>query len=309
MSNDLGRITLPEFVTINNKTGWPWDKETDPRVYERRIEWPRISIVTPSYNQGRFIEETIRSVLLQNYPNLEYIVIDGGSTDNTTDIIKKYDRWITYWVSEKDNGQSEAINKGFEIATGEVLTWLNSDDWYEPGCLYEIGCQFVNGVVQVVNGDCRFHYEDSPSRDFTLRYGKVDEDRLLCYWSKLRWSNPPQPSVFFSKVALQKVGSLDVSLHYSMDHDLWLRLIRFYNFTYLPKIISNFRFHDSSKSFSKNEVEKFYPECYRNFLSALSYLPLFKRLKYRFKYLMRWVHKMIPHFISFRKRFKFKRDE
>ena len=100
--------------------------------------WPKISIVTPSYNQGEFLEETIRAVLLQNYPNLEYFIMDGGSTDNSVEIIKTYKPWLTYWVSEKDKGQADAINKGFERVTGDILAWLNSDDTYEPDILKDM---------------------------------------------------------------------------------------------------------------------------------------------------------------------------
>src|SRR5688500_3818909 len=96
---------------------------------------PKISIITPTYNQGHFIEQTIQSVIEQDYPNLEYIIIDGGSTDDTLSVIKKYEKYISYWISEKDKGQSEAINKGFKKATGDVVNWLNSDDYYEPGVL------------------------------------------------------------------------------------------------------------------------------------------------------------------------------
>ncbi len=108
-----------------------------PRMPEAK-SWPRINIVTPSYNQGRFIEGTIRSVLLQGYPNLEYIVIDGGSADGTTDVLRKYEPWLTYWVSEPDRGQSHAVNKGFKLASGEIAAWLNSDDQYLPGTLRTI---------------------------------------------------------------------------------------------------------------------------------------------------------------------------
>ncbi|MEH1863695.1 MAG: glycosyltransferase family 2 protein [Nostoc sp.] len=125
------------YLTLNElpppppgKTGWPWTENTQllPEKMPDGSEWPKISIVTPNYNYGRFIEETIRSVLLQGYPNLEYIILDGGSTDDSIEIIKKYDKWLTYWVSEKDNGQASAINKGIELATGKWFNWLNSDD-------------------------------------------------------------------------------------------------------------------------------------------------------------------------------------
>src|SRR5437588_6081454 len=126
---------LPSPLT--DKTGWPWTIETPPLPVVRPDGscWPRISIVTPSYNQGQFIEETIRSVLLQGYPDLEYIIIDGGSQDESVEIIKKYEPWLTYWVSEQDRGQSHAINKGFDRSTGLILGWLNSDDVLLPNAL------------------------------------------------------------------------------------------------------------------------------------------------------------------------------
>lgn len=124
-------LTLKDLpAPPEGKTGWPWT-ESSPQLPDKMpdgSEWPKISIVTPNYNYGRFIEETIRSVLLQGYPNLEYIVIDGNSTDNSVEIIKKYEPWLTYWVSEKDKGQANAINRGINLATGEWFNWLNSDD-------------------------------------------------------------------------------------------------------------------------------------------------------------------------------------
>ncbi len=136
---DPGLLGLP--AAPPGKAGWPWTAE-GPSLLQTMPDgapWPRISIVTPSFNQGQFIEETIRSVLLQGYADLEYIVIDGGSTDGSVGIIKKYKRWLTYWVSEPDRGQSHAINKGFARATGGVLAWLNSDDLYAPGALRKVG--------------------------------------------------------------------------------------------------------------------------------------------------------------------------
>jgi glycosyltransferase involved in cell wall biosynthesis len=121
----------------SNKVGWPWEREPSEYLQTNYDvnHWPKITIVTPNYNYGHFLEETIRSVLLQGYPNLEYIIIDGGSTDNSIDIIKKYEKWLTYWVSEEDNGQPNAINKGLERATGEWFNWINSDDLLLPNAL------------------------------------------------------------------------------------------------------------------------------------------------------------------------------
>src|SRR5690606_31772171 len=128
-----------------------------------RTDWPKISIVTPSYNQGQFIEETILSILNQNYPNLEYIIIDGGSTDNTVEIIKKYEDRITYWVSEKDNGQADAINKGLEQCTGEIFNWINSDDYLAKKSLYSIAIASIyNDNAKIIAGGCT-HFTNHPN--------------------------------------------------------------------------------------------------------------------------------------------------
>lgn len=148
----------------SGKSGWPWTDVALSIVPPNGVEYPKITLVTPSFNQGEFIEETIRSVLLQNYPNLEYIIIDGGSTDDTVAIIKKYEKYISYWISEKDKGQSEAINKGLKIATGEIFNWLNSDDYYAPGTLKNR--RIVFGAVY---GSCMWKINNFWERLFLYR--------------------------------------------------------------------------------------------------------------------------------------------
>lgn len=147
----LNELPLP----VADKRGWPWTEESLPlpETMADGKPWPRISIVTPSYNQGRFLEETLRSVLLQGYPDLEYIVIDGGSTDESGEIIRKYEAWLTYWVSERDQGQSDAINKGWRRCTGDIIVWLNSDDGYAPNALCEVARAFqANAFPAMVYG-------------------------------------------------------------------------------------------------------------------------------------------------------------
>src|SRR5437762_483466 len=136
------------------KRGWPWmERQTEMSAPAK--QWPRITIVTPSFNQAQFLEETIRSVLLQGYPNLEYIVMDGGSTDGSAEILEKYSPWIDHWVSEKDNGQADAIYRGFERATGEIIGWVNSDDLLLPGALAAHAEYFLrHHQAQLVMGGC-----------------------------------------------------------------------------------------------------------------------------------------------------------
>src|ERR1043165_6010016 len=186
----------------SGRTGWPWT-EAGPPIPARRGLLPTVSIVTPSFNQGRFIEEAIRSVLLQGYPDLEYIVIDGGSTDETVDIIRKYEPWLAYWVSERDGGQTNAINKGFERARGVVLAWLNSDDYYLPGAISEASRQLaaaprpgmVYAGARAVGEEGKFLWKWRPPR-FSFRTALV-ADYI------------PQPSAFFRTSIFREVGMLD----------------------------------------------------------------------------------------------------
>jgi glycosyltransferase involved in cell wall biosynthesis len=209
------------------------------------VSTPKISIVTPSFNQGKFIDENIQSVLTQNYPNFEHIIIDGGSSDGTVDILKKYPH--LKWVTEPDQGQASALNKGFRMATGDVIGWLNSDDSYLPGTFEVVARAFDKSLGwSVVMGDVQAM--DESGRVIGLLQNKPESFReLLQFWYPgLRAFH--QPGIFFSKEALNQVGLLDESLRFAMDYDLWLRMIQKYEFHRVDVIVATYRFHGASKS-------------------------------------------------------------
>ncbi|MDI6739195.1 MAG: glycosyltransferase family 2 protein [Candidatus Edwardsbacteria bacterium] len=227
------------------RTGWPWteDCHPPPPAMANGSPWPRISIVTPSFNQGRFIEETIRSVLLQDYPDLEYMVIDGGSTDGTVEIIRKYASWLAYWVSEKDNGQSHAINKGMRRATGAIAAYINSDDYYLPGALERAADALAgDAAAALVYGDCVTIGADG-ARLGTMAAREFDLETMIGWFDGM-----PQASVFIRKAALDATGPFDVSLHYIMDYDMWLRLGLRYPLKRLPVTLAAMRSHEGSKT-------------------------------------------------------------
>ena len=182
---------------------------------------PRISVITPSFNQGEYIERTIDSVLSQGYSNLEYIIVDGGSTDKSVEVIRRHERHLAYWVSEKDRGQSHAINKGMARASGEVLTWLNSDDWHVNNALFvyeelfrtDPDCRVVIGRGQIVDERGMVVVDKSPD-------APIDMD-WLCRWVSGNYFM--QPSCAFTREAWLAVGGLRESIHMAMDLDLWLR--------------------------------------------------------------------------------------
>ena len=179
---------------------------------------PSITVVTPSFNQGAFLERTIRSVLDQGYPHLEYFVLDGGSTDGSVEIIRRYEHAIDYWVSQPDGGQTAAINAGWQRATGEILAWLNSDDYYLPGALAAAGAAFLEHPdAALVYGPMR--REDPDGRSLGTLGSPFDRRRLLYSHQMI-----PQPSAFFRRAGVEAAGPLDESLHYSMDYDFLLRL-------------------------------------------------------------------------------------
>jgi glycosyltransferase involved in cell wall biosynthesis len=211
---------------------------------------PVISVVTPSLNQGPYIEQNIKSVLNQDYPNFEHIIIDGGSTDGTIDILKKYDHLI--WVSERDKGQTEAINKGFKSASGEIIGWLNSDDYYEPGAFLTIVGELNKAAGRyVVVGDCKVVNRKGKKIGY-CKAKLTHPNNFIKYWE--RNYRIPQPAVFFYKEILNKIGYLDENLHYVMDYDYWLRISKHYQFNYIKNPIAVMRVHDRAKSSLSYEV-------------------------------------------------------
>jgi len=233
------------------RSGWPWTGQTPAmpaRMPDGRL-WPRISIVTPSYNQGQFLEETIRSVLLQGYPNLEYIIMDGGSTDGSVEIIKKYQPWLSYWVSEKDKGQVDAIYRGFERASGEIIGWLNSDDLYLPGALARFGESFaahpqtdilVGGMLLInAAGDTI-----RSTRGYPRYYPPVSETFLKVLFHGMY----NQPASLWRRRAFFDVGGFDRSLRFAFDYDMMLRLSRRCHCRALRFPVACFRLHDKSKT-------------------------------------------------------------
>jgi glycosyltransferase involved in cell wall biosynthesis len=243
------------------RTGWPWT-EASPQLPDAMPDgapWPRVCVVTPSYNQGQFLEETIRSVLLQGYPNLEYIIIDGGSTDQSVGVIRKYESWLVYWVSETDEGQSDGINKGFARSSGELLGWLNSDDRLRPAGLQILG-RFLQEQpdVGIVYGDCGLI--DGQGRDVGM-FPTADFDLRRHLIVNLI----PQPAALFSRRVWELNGPLRMDLHYIMDYALWTTAALSCSVVHLPAVVADTRLHDLSKTVNqtirfKYELEVFYRE-------------------------------------------------
>lgn len=204
--------------------------------------YPKVSIITPSLNQGNFIEATINSVINQSYQNIEYIIIDGGSKDQSVDIIRNYEDKLSYWVSEKDKGQSHAINKGFKQASGEIITWINSDDQLTPNALeYVVDLFRKNPKVSVIHGKTVLY----TLTGWEQIKGSLEEGFPHRYLAGMAF---PQPSSFFRKSALSGVGLLDESFHFGMDYDLFVRMALQYDFLKSDLIFSKYLLHEDSKT-------------------------------------------------------------
>lgn len=231
---------------------------------------PTVTIVTPSFNQGKYLEQTINSVLTQQYPNLEYVVMDGGSTDNSVEIIKRYERYLTYWTSEPDNGQCDAINRGWNKGTGEILAWINSDDIYEPGVIQEAAtyliehpeCGMVCGTVLM--------FRDNDPDDVFWREKSVYVPLRKCF-SEMR--SPGTTAAFVRRSALENVGYLDTSLHYWIDPELWFRVALKWQIGHIERPWYRFRVHSASKTASRSKFAAEEIEIARKFVSMKTLPP------------------------------------
>jgi glycosyltransferase involved in cell wall biosynthesis len=242
------------------KTGWPWTLEA-PKLSATLPDgapWPRISVVTPSYNQGRFIEETIRSILLQGYPDLEYIITDGGSTDETVEIIRKYEPWITYWVSEKDRGAQHAINKGLARSTGFIVTWLNSDDIYRERVFEEVAGLFAaNPEADIISGVTRMVGGPDPERFVGPSPFRTFEE--IC--SAKSWTSGKsivQPETFFTARIYAAAGPIREDLALCYDYMFWVSAAdKGAQFISVDRHWVDFRRHPAQKSwnFTSNRQE------------------------------------------------------
>jgi len=242
--------------------------------------FPRVSIVTPSYNQAQFLDETIQSVLSQDYPNIEYIIVDGGSQDGSVEIIQRYSDRLAWWVSEPDRGQTDALNKGFSRVTGDILAWINSDDTYLPGAISDaVAFLQKNPDVGMVYGDAHLVDENGQFMGvFPAR--QTDYHRLMRGFVHI-----PQQSAFFRANLWKQVGPLDQTIYFAMDYDLWVRLAKVSKLVYYPRLWANFRLQGQAKSVISDH--RCYPDMLRihrreggNWLSWLRLKAFSRRIFY-----------------------------
>ena len=226
--------------------GWPWSVGSTPPLCTTELgrDWPHISVVIPSFNQGRFLEKAIRSVLLQSYPNLDLVLMDGGSTDESLNIIEKYREYFSFWTSQGDDGQAAAINQGFSHAKGPIFAWLNSDDYFLPNAFFHVGLQynqhpeaggwFGSGVDYSVTGK--------------MRGVRTPKDLSHQGLGNLRQNWVRQPACFFSAAAFVELGGLNESLHFALDSEFWIRLAESYEIVKIDQEIAAATIHADAKT-------------------------------------------------------------
>jgi glycosyltransferase involved in cell wall biosynthesis len=209
---------------------------------------PKITVVTPSYQQAEYLEQTIQSVISQNIEGLEYIITDGGSKDGSVDIIRKYEPYLAWWVSEKDNGQAEAVNKGLQHASGEIIAWINSDDYFLPGTLAFVLDYFeTHPEIGLIFGDLLAVDENGATINL-IRYSDWGLQDLM------RFEIVGQPSIFFRRSVLERSGLMDVSFDLLMDHQFWLKIASITPIKYIPRTLSAARYHSKAKNMSKGAL-------------------------------------------------------
>lgn len=225
------------------KKNWPFTNVVDDSIYESKIQWPKISIVTPSYNQCKYIEQTILSIINQNYPNLEYIIIDGGSNDGSQEIIKAYDKYLKHWISEPDRGQVDAIQKGVIQCSGDIFNWINSDDLLAEKSLFNIAIAYMNNKnAKVITGGCT-HFNNELNENETTHVKDLTFKGLI---SEKSYFQQPSQWILLSKI---KNLDMDIKLHYSFD---WGMILNFdlekSDILYLTDNLSYFREHEDAKT-------------------------------------------------------------
>lgn len=228
------------------RSGWPWTTETPPPDDLHAVQWPRITIVTPSYRQASYLEECVRSILLQNYPALDYRVFDGGSADGSVDILRRYSPWLGHWTSAPDGGQADAINRGFETATGKIFAWINSDDFLLPGALFAVARRFLAGRCDIVYGDALNLHEPGGELDYWQGYWVIPP--FLQFGGVLA-----SHATFWRKAVHQPLWT---ELHCNMDGELWQRLVPGRRLGYLPLPLAVYRAHAATKSQAEAWKEK-----------------------------------------------------
>jgi glycosyltransferase involved in cell wall biosynthesis len=230
----------------HQKSGWPWTLDDTVRAYPipEKKSWPKISIITPSLNQGQFLEQTIRSVLLQGYPNLEYIIIDGGSSDHSVAIIKKYASQLTYWVSEPDRGHGHALNKGFARATGEILAWLNSDDMYTPYSLYTVAEIFdaFPDIHWLMGRHSLWNDRDQQTSTRLVRKNTFDFLTGNYGWIQ-------QESTFWRRSLWERAGgNINERYRFMVDGELWCRFFPLAELWHVDTVLGGYRIHSSNRA-------------------------------------------------------------